>query len=417
MCTNGTFDNPKKLAINAYDAEIGGSFFLSNGFQATGEVSLSGASIGGNLDCENGTFVNPEGTALNAQGSEIKGYIFLRNSFQAKGEVYLYGATIGGNLDCEHGNFDNSEGIALSANAAEIKGDVKLSNDFKAMGTVSFVNTIIDDVLRLEKVRDSHEMILDLRSARIRTLNHQQASWPEKNNLFLDGLVYEKIIIDKSQIDSEKQSKSNKYLNWLRLQPNNENTVFLPQPYEQLAQVLQASGHELSATEVLIGKQDDRRKYGKLRGFSYFWNRLLGITIAHGYKSHRALGFALIFVLLGTFLFSWGYSDSFSKSLITPSDIESFESSDSSQAEEVSDDYPKFNSLIYSLDVFIPIMDLHQHSYWLPNANRGRDIPLLVWKFKCGELLKYYFWIHIVCGWILTSLWVAGFTGLVRSIE
>ncbi len=62
-------------------------------------------------------------------------------------------------------------------------------------------------------------------------------------------------------------------------------------------------------------------------------------------------------------------------------------------------------------------MDLHQQSYWLPNANRGGEIPLILFKCKTGVLLRWYFWFHIVCGWILTSLWVAGFTGLVRSVE
>ena len=63
-------------------------------------------------------------------------------------------------------------------------------------------------------------------------------------------------------------------------------------------------------------------------------------------------------------------------------------------------------------------MDLHQQSYWLPNANRGEEIPLIFFKSKTeGALLRWYFWVHIVCGWILTSLWLADFTGLVRSVE
>ena len=62
-------------------------------------------------------------------------------------------------------------------------------------------------------------------------------------------------------------------------------------------------------------------------------------------------------------------------------------------------------------------MDLHQRSHWLPNANRGTEISLFLFKCKTGGLLRYYFWIHIILGWLLTSLWVAGFTGLVRRIE
>ncbi len=230
-------------------------------------------------------------------------------------------------------------------------------------------------------------------------------------------------------------------MEWLKRQ---EQT----QPYEHLAQVLQAMGYEQAATEVLIGKEEVRREqvrrlYGRLN-WRWVWNLLLGITIVHGYKSHHALYFALGFVVSGTILFSWGYSCS--PKLISPSHVQEFQSSP--QSPKPSEDYPRFNPFFYSLDVFVPIVDLHQQSYWLPNANRGDEIikipsisksktPLFVFKyrgkeikipsistsktplfvFKCGALLRWYFWGHIIFGWILTSLWVAGFTGLVRRVE
>lgn len=74
-----------------------------------------------------------------------------------------------------------------------------------------------------------------------------------------------------------------------------------------------------------------------------------------------------------------------------------------------------FDPLVYSADAFMPIIDFHQESNWLPDATKGRDVSLLLFKAKEGELLRYYFWFKIVAGWVLTSLWVAGFTGVVRS--
>ncbi|NEP39316.1 MAG: hypothetical protein F6K35_08650 [Okeania sp. SIO2H7] len=67
------------------------------------------------------------------------------------------------------------------------------------------------------------------------------------------------------------------------------------------------------------------------------------------------------------------------------------------------------------LDTFIPIVDLHQQEFWLPNPKKGEEIPLILFKVKAGRLLRWYLWIHIIFGWILTSLWVAGFSGLVRG--
>ena len=41
----------------------------------------------------------------------------------------------------------------------------------------------------------------------------------------------------------------------------------------------------------------------------------------------------------------------------------------------------------------------------MPNPNRG----------PCGRFLRVYLWVHIALGWLLTTLFVAGLTPLVRS--
>ena len=59
---------------------------------------------------------------------------------------------------------------------------------------------------------------------------------------------------------------------------------------------------------------------------------------------------------------------------------------------------PTFNAFVYSLDTFVPLVDLHQAKYRLPT----------------GPGLRLYLWIHISSGWVLTTLLVVGLTGLVR---
>ena len=46
--------------------------FLSDGFNAQGEVSLLGASIGGQLVCRGGTFTNEDGDALNGATMQVE---------------------------------------------------------------------------------------------------------------------------------------------------------------------------------------------------------------------------------------------------------------------------------------------------------------------------------------------------------
>jgi hypothetical protein len=95
--------------------------------------------------------------------------------------------------------------------------------------------------------------------------------------------------------------------------------------------------------------------------------------------------------------------------------------------------YPKFNAFIYSLETFVPLVKLGLDEYWMPNANRGQDLHILRRKrtgevrlpstreagklsaLKVGSLLRCYYWFHITAGWVLTTLWVGGLTGLLKT--
>jgi hypothetical protein len=78
--------------------------------------------------------------------------------------------------------------------------------------------------------------------------------------------------------------------------------------------------------------------------------------------------------------------------------------------------YPKFNSLTYSLETFLPLVKLQMADYWAPNANLGTKI--IEFKFgilRLGGLLRFWLWIHTILGWVLTSLWVGRLTGLIKT--
>jgi hypothetical protein len=83
---------------------------------------------------------------------------------------------------------------------------------------------------------------------------------------------------------------------------------------------------------------------------------------------------------------------------------------------------PKFQSFLYSMDAFLPIVNLGQKDYWAPNTNIGSLAkfslsPSFAFKFTWGSALRLYLILHIILGWIFTTLWVAGFTGLVRKLN
>jgi hypothetical protein len=66
--------------------------------------------------------------------------------------------------------------------------------------------------------------------------------------------------------------------------------------------------------------------------------------------------------------------------------------------------YPRFNAFIYSADTLLPIVALEMQAFWIPDDRTG-----------AGWWARVYLWVHIVVGWALSLLAVAGFSGLVRS--
>ena len=64
----------------------------------------------------------------------------------------------------------------------------------------------------------------------------------------------------------------------------------------------------------------------------------------------------------------------------------------------------------------MPLVKLGVGDYWIPNAHGGSAVRIGEFALPTGgSLLRCYFWFHIIAGWVLTTLWVGGFTGLTKS--
>jgi hypothetical protein len=376
---------------------------LNGGFNAHGPVSLVRVTIGGRLDCSDGKFGDGKDYAINARSARIDGSVSFSGKFHADGQVDLSGATIGGGLDCANGQFVQ-DGInsqyALNADSAKINGTVSLIEGFEAVGTVRFANANVGHAFLLRHVKINDRTSLDLRFMKAATLLNEELSWPREARLYLDGLVYE-------ELDDDASPLAKIQVGWLNRQPKIE---FKSQPYEQLATVLRHMGREEEAVNVLVAKNDDhgRHPQGLL---DWFWYSLVGKLIGYGYRPTNALTLSLLVISIGTLIFTTGYR----WSLLTPRDDRAYVISNCGMR-QVSDDYPRFNAFIYSLETFVPLVKLQVEQYWIPNANRGAEIH--VGKFvlpKSGAVLRWYLWFHIIAGWILTTLWVGGLTGVLKT--
>src|SRR5438034_1243123 len=406
-CNGAQLTNPKGMALNADGAKINGSVYLRNGFSAQGEVNLIGATIGLNLDCEAAQLSNPKGMALNADGAKINGGLYLRRGFKAIGEVDLIRAAIGGDLDCDGAELFNPDGYGLNADRSTIDGGVYLRSHFKADGGVGFFATQIKSQLNCYNSLPAEHTWFELRSAKIGTFRDEEKSWPGEGKLFLDGFTYDRISED-SPLTAQSR------IEWLHRQPHHK---FLPQPYEQLASVLRNMGHEREARRVMIQKNQDHANFTKRFSQEWWWYNVFGRLIGYGYAPSRAFFISLGMILLGWGLFRLG----FIKNLILPADENGYEKDESGKfvrkdrERTISDDYPKFNALIFSLESFTPLLKLDQSSNWAPNAKCGAALHFWRVHLTTGSLLRVYLWFHIMAGWVLTSLWVGALTGLVKT--
>jgi hypothetical protein len=177
------------------------------------------------------------------------------------------------------------------------------------------------------------------------------------------------------------------------------------QPYLQLARVLRESGDNPGARRVLVAMENSRRVRGNLRLLSLIWQWVKRVGIGYGYRPWYALLCGTGVALIGAFLFCLG----FRAGAITPTDKDAFQifekHSVSDQHSSSLEYYPGFYSLAFSLDTFLPIINLGEKDHWRPNLNKG----------VLGEFLLCWLWIEIGLGWLLTTLFVAGLTPIIRS--
>jgi hypothetical protein len=286
-----------------------------------------------------------------------------------------------------------------------------LSKGFAAEGDINFFGACIGHAFRWFDVQSPKKVKLDLRQAKVGTLLNSEHSWPSQGKLYVDGFVYDQIDgrarpSDDKKIEDRVRPTSKVQLRWLQLQPKGQ---FLSQPFEQLAGVLRKMGLDEDARAVMIAKNQEHALYVHWRP-EWLWYGFFGQVIGYGYSPWRAFFISLAVIVIGWWLFRRCYR----RGLVTPTgDVEYTVTNDG--AHPTSTDYPKFNAFFYSLETFVPLVKLGLADHWTPNANRGKSVRLGIVSLRTGSLLRGYVWVHTIFGWILTTLWVGGITGLVKT--
>src|SRR5262249_18473496 len=168
------------------------------------------------------------------------------------------------------------------------------------------------------------------------------------------------------------------------------------QPYRQLAKVLREGGDEPGRIQVLIAEEDARyRQFGLLRRFT---GAFLKATIGYGYQPLRTIGWSLLVVLFG-WTVVWAAKRAGGMRATWPENAPT-----SSEP-----DYEDLHPFLYSLDVFLPFVNLHQEHYWWPDSKNAGQCAVFGYPLRLrGSLVRYYLWLQVISGWLLSAILVAG---------
>ena len=454
-CKNGTFKNKDGNALSADKITVNGGIFFNDGFSAEGAVRLLRATIRGDLTCRDGIFNNKGGNALNADGITVKGGIFLDKDFSAKGNVSLLGATIKGNLMCRNGTFKNKDGMALNAERIKVEGGIVLDYGFSAEGEIRLLGATIKgdldcnegifrnitgtalDARRMDvggafiwQTKEKPKGDINLQHAKVAQMEDAMESWPLQGKLHIDGFEYSSLSGYSTQLSPEERlhwinlqypeayqpdtepienkepimrywpfswfrSKYNKIIKSLpsRIYIPPKNAKYRPQPYEQLAKVLRAMGHENDARDIYIAKQEALRKNVDISPRKRFWYWFLFHTIEHGWKVSKVIKwYVLPTIVFGSIVFF--FADY----------LELMVQSKATFFSKPKTEYPGFNAIIYSLDSFVPFLNLHQEDYFSIHPHSFLQ-----------KFFKLYLWAHIIAGWVFSTLAAVALSGLKRK--
>jgi hypothetical protein len=274
-CSGATITNPAGAAFHGEALHVAGTVFLGDGFTADGTgdlgiVRLTAARIEGHLNCSDATIRNPSGPAIRAGGAfQVAGGVLLQRLIAHGagewGTIWMGGARIGRDLDCSRATITNPSGPALRADFLHAAG-LFLNKGFTADGG-SELGTV-----RLTGARIT--IHLDCSDAVVTSRSDPHHRWT------LDGLTYAGLPLDPRGQGST---------GWLELL-RTATPAYAAQPYQQLASAYRSAGHDRDARTILIAQRKDQLDRGALTGRGErWWARITGLALGYGYQPWRAL--------------------------------------------------------------------------------------------------------------------------------
>jgi hypothetical protein len=409
-CDHGRFCNPEGIALKANGLNCG-DVRLGRGFTAAGEVQLIGARISRGLNCSKGRFYNEKGVALLADGLICDGKVYFNETFKARGKVQLRNARIKTELNCTGGTFGTLEMGGMTCD-----GNVYLNDEFEATGGVQLMDATVGRELNCENGNfgkfDAPRLTVgakfDWRPSQLPEMvnvsfanvgllvDTPSRSWPgggvptnpggglpTNPKTKLVGFTFQDIEEGRHDADGEEELAKFR-INWL------EEASYAPGVYQQLTRIYRRKGRDREAKDIAIAGLRDRRNRGGLPRAAKSWNWFLDKIVLYGYGMYRPLIILVLAWFVGMVFFYLAKKHGLMEAVSPPAD-------DAVDANNCTSDYPCFLFPAYALEIFLPVINLRQLNFWLPNPKSGWGMALLVWV-----------WVAIAAGWIITVALAAG---------
>lgn len=343
---------------------------------------------------------------FHADGLRIESDLLLRDHFTAvgggdSGTLRLVGAKIGGNLDFRGAYIDGKKGSALYADRLQVEGDIRLCDEFSARSdsakaTIRLPGGHIGELLDLygaAAVVNTAGPLLDFRYLTCRSIrmpakiicvdeNSKGKCGRRDSVIMLEGFDYDSLDVDGAQWKS--------WLHWLHGHTNE----YTAQSYQHLAGIEKAAGHEAAARQILISQQQDLAVRGNIGGkFARIRHRMWGLLAGYDYHVSRVAISLLLMLLMASIL---GILAGHTR---TGSGVYAAGAVDRPGA------CSTFEQILLGVDRGLPIA---------ATGIRTRcDLNTLE---HAGQIYAAAIWLVQLLIWVLATLAVAGYTGLIRKL-
>ncbi|MEU1285081.1 hypothetical protein [Kitasatospora sp. NPDC005856] len=362
-----------------------------SGSDEDGLVQIQDAYIAGELDLTDARLDNRVGPAVNADGIYVGGALRMQKLWARgvgeSGAVRVRGAKVSGRFTLQGATVTNESGSAVVGEELRV-GDVAVMSELTAtsagdMATLRLTGAHVGGELTVhgELINSDQGPILDLRDGSLDgtfTVGGDDF-WKQRlvedppPKLLLDGFTY-KSPPTAPHIDL-----------WLQVirkcQPR-----YTSQPYRQLATACGYVGEEEAAKTVLIAKENEARRRVDRRA-TKLWKWISWVTVAYGYRPGRALWWLGGVMLASCVLMIWA----------DMAGLLRHPTGDGGQPCGV------LEAVTSSIDRSVPLVQL---------GTAGRcqftDTSLSQTLFALTVLLQ-------VASWAFVTLFVAGFTGVVKK--